>query len=57
LKLILGGVADTPFELNYRPPKSDINVETGKQVKYPGEFSVIENRPRPDYTDPGNYEL
>jgi hypothetical protein len=52
----LGGIGDTPFELNYRPPKSDINLETGKEVKYPGEFSVIENRPRPDYTDPGNYD-
>ncbi len=44
---VSGGVADAPFELNYRPPKSDINLETGAEVKYPGDFSVIENRPKP----------
>jgi hypothetical protein len=43
----VGGVADSPFELQYSPPKSDINLETGKEVKYPGEFYVVENRPRP----------
>ena len=53
----LGGPGDTPFELNYRPPKSDIDLKTGKEIKEPGEFSVVENRPRPDYTDPGNYEF
>jgi hypothetical protein len=43
----VGGVADSPFELQYSPPKSDINLETGKEIKYPGEFYVVENRPRP----------
>ena len=53
----VGGVADSPFEITYRPPKSDIDLKTGKEIKEPGEFSVVENRPRPDYTDPGNYEF
>ncbi len=53
---VSGGVADSPFELNYRPPKSDINLETGKEIKYPGDFSVIENRPRPT-REPGDYEF
>ena len=44
---VAGSVDNSPFELNYRPPKSDINLETGKEIKYPGDFSVIENRPRP----------
>ena len=52
-----GGVADSPFELNYRPPKSDINLNTGKQIKDPGDFSVIENRPKPDYNNPGKVEF
>jgi len=51
-----GGVADSPFELNYRPPKSDINIETGKEIKSPGDFSVIENRPRPT-REPGDFEF
>ena len=51
-----GGVTDSPFELNYRPPKSDINLETGKEIKYPGDFQVIENRPRPT-REPGDYEF
>ena len=51
-----GGTADAPFELNYRPPKSDIDLETGKQVKYPGEFSVVEQRPRP-LSEPGDFEF
>ncbi len=51
-----GGIGDTPFELNYRPPKSDINIETGKEIKSPGDFSVIENRPRPT-REPGDYEF
>ena len=51
-----GGIGDTPFELNYRPPKSDINLETGKEIKYPGDFQVIENRPRPT-REPGDYEF
>jgi len=53
---ISGGVADSPFELNYRPPKSDINIETGKEIKSPGDFSVIENRPRPT-REPGDFEF
>ena len=51
-----GGTADAPFELNYRPPKSDINLETGKEIKYPGEFSVVEQRPRP-LSEPGDFEF
>jgi len=51
-----GGIGDTPFELNYRPPKLDIDVETGKQIKSPGDFSVIENRPRPT-REPGDFEF
>ena len=53
---VSGGVADSPFELNYRPPKSDINLETGKEIKSPGDFQVIENRPRPT-REPGDYEF
>jgi hypothetical protein len=53
---ISGGAADSSFELNYRPPKSDINIETGKEIKSPGDFSVIENRPRPT-REPGDYEF
>jgi hypothetical protein len=52
----IGGIGDTPFELNYRPPKLDIDVETGKQIKTPGEFSVIENRPRA-LAEPGDFEF
>jgi len=52
----IGGIGDTPFELNYRPPKSDIDVETGKQIKTSGEFSVIENRPKP-LAEPGDFEF
>ena len=53
---ISGGVADSPFELNYRPPKSDINLQTGKEIKEPGDFSVVEKRPRP-VREPGDYEF
>jgi hypothetical protein len=49
-------VDNSPFELNYRPPKSDINLETGKEIKYPGDFQVIENRPRPT-REPGDFEF
>jgi hypothetical protein len=52
----IGGIGDTPFELNYRPPKLDIDVETGKQIKSPGEFSVLENRPKP-LSEPGDFEF
>jgi len=51
-----GGVGDSPFELSYTPPKSDINLETGKEIKYPGDFSVIEQRPRP-LAEPGDFEI
>jgi len=53
---VSGGVADAPFELNYRPPKTDINLETGAEIKYPGDFSVVEKRPRP-VREPGDYEF
>jgi len=55
---VYGGAFDSPFDLHYRPPKSDIDLETGKQIVEPGEFSVIETRPRPVY-DPhsADYEL
>jgi len=53
---ISGGVADSPFELNYRPPKSDVNLQTGKEIKEPGDFSVVEKRPRPT-REPGDYEF
>ena len=52
-----GGVADSPFEISYTPPKTDINVQTGEPVKYPGDFSVIENRPKPDYNNIGKVEF
>ncbi len=53
---VYGGSFDSPFDLHYRPPKSDIDLETGKQIVEPGEFSVIETRPRPAY-EPGDFEL
>jgi hypothetical protein len=43
---VKGGAFDAPFELHYRPPKSDIDVTTGKAINEPGEFNVMENRPR-----------
>ena len=52
-----GGVGDSPFEINYKPPESSIDLETGKQIKSPGDFSVIENRPKPDYNNPGKVEF
>ena len=44
---VYGGAFDTPFELQYTPPKTDIDLETKQPIKYPGDFSVIESRPRP----------
>jgi len=44
---IEGGAFDQPFSLSYTPPKSDIDVTTGKVINEPGDFSVIEQRPRP----------
>ena len=52
-----GGVADSPFEISYTPPKTDINIQTGEPVKYPGDFYVIENRPKPDYNSLGKVEF
>jgi hypothetical protein len=52
---VSGGVADSPFELNYRPPKTDIDVTTGKVIKEPGDFSVVEKRPK-TLAEPGDYE-
>jgi hypothetical protein len=46
---VYGGSFDTPFDLHYKPPKSDMDLETGKAINYPGEFSVMETRPRPVY--------
>ena len=55
---VYGGSFDSPFDLVYRPPKSDIDLATGKQIKEPGEFSVIENRPRPvGGPDDADYEI
>jgi hypothetical protein len=53
---VYGGAFDTPFDLHYKPPKSDMDLETGKAINYPGEFSVMETRPRPAY-EPGDWEL
>ena len=55
---VYGGAFDSPFELQYNPPKTDINLETGQPIKYPGDFTVVENRPRPVY-DPhsADYEI
>ena len=52
-----GGAYGQPFELHYTPPKTDIDVTTGKPIKEPGDFSIIEQRPKPDPNDPGNYEF
>jgi hypothetical protein len=53
---VYGGSFDSPFDLHYKPPKTDIDLETGKQIIEPGEFSVMETRPRPAY-EPGDFEL
>jgi hypothetical protein len=34
----------------------EFDVETGKQIKSPGEFSVLENRPKP-LAEPGDFEF
>ena len=54
---VYGGSYDSPFDLVYKPPKSDIDFTTGKAINEPGNFSVIEQRPKPDYGDPGNFEI
>jgi hypothetical protein len=53
---VYGGAFDAPFDLYYKPPKADIDLETGKAINDPGEFSVLETRPRPAY-EPGDFEL
>jgi hypothetical protein len=53
---VYGGSFDSPFDLYYKPPKTDIDLETGKAINDPGEFSVLETRPRPAY-EPGDFEL
>jgi len=53
---VYGGAFEAPFDLHYKPPKSDIDLEIGKAINYPGEFSVMETRPRPAY-EPGEWEL
>ena len=54
---VFGSSFDAPFSLHYKPPKTDIHIETGEPVKYPGDFYVIEQRPKPDYGDPGSFEI
>jgi hypothetical protein len=53
---VYGGAFEAPFDLHYKPPKTDIDLETGKTINDPGEFSVMETRPRPAY-EPGEWEL
>jgi hypothetical protein len=53
---VYGGAFEAPFDLHYRPPKTDIDLETGKAINEPGEFIVMETRPRPAY-EPGDFEL
>jgi hypothetical protein len=52
-----GGAYGQPFELHYTPPKTDMDVTTGTPIKEPGDFSVVEQRPKPDPNDIGNYEM
>jgi len=52
-----GGSYGQPFEIHYKPPEAHINETTGKVINEPGEFSVLESRPRPDPNDIGNWEL
>ena len=42
-----GGAYDEPFELYYKPPKTKVDEKTGKVIEEAGEFSVVEQRPRP----------
>jgi len=46
---ISGGSFDSPFELHYTPPKSDIDLATGKAINEPGDFNVLEQRPKKDW--------
>ena len=43
---IKGGAYNEPFELHYTPPESFVDETTGKIIKHPGDFSVVEQRPR-----------
>ena len=43
---IKGGAYDQPFELHYTPPESFVDETTGKVIKEPGDFSIVEQRPR-----------
>jgi hypothetical protein len=54
---VYGGSFDSPFELHYTPPKSDIDVTTGKAINDPGEFNVLEQRPRPVGWEGSDLEL
>ena len=54
---VYGGAFDSPFSLEYRPPRSDINIETGAEIKSPGDFTVVEQRPRPESGNPGKIEI
>ena len=54
---VYGGAFDSPFSLEYRPPRSDINLETGSEIKSPGDFTVVEQRPRPESGNPGKIEI
>ena len=54
---VYGGSFDSPFELHYTPPKSDIDITTGKAINDPGEFNVLEQRPRPVGWEGSDLEL
>ena len=54
---VKGGAFDSPFTLEYRPPRSDINLDTGAEIKSPGDFTVVEQRPRPESNNPGKIEI
>ena len=54
---VYGGAFDSPFSLEYRPPRSDINLDTGAEIKSPGDFTVVEQRPRPESGNPGKIEI
>jgi hypothetical protein len=54
---VYGGAFDSPFSLEYRPPRSDINLDTGAEIKSPGDFTVVEQRPKPESGNPGKIEI
>jgi len=41
-----GGAYGQPFELHYTPPESFVDETTGKVIKEPGDFSIVEQRPK-----------